>query len=144
MKNKTKVIALLMAALILSSCSHNTEIARKNYGTWEKEYGYSQVVKAGNTLYISGLASNKESLAAQIEEIYTVILSILKDYGLDSDAIVKQVIYAVDIEAVKAETERRKKFFKGDRYPSSTIVEIERLYEKQHLLEVEVVAFIDE
>ena len=128
--------------LLFASCTHKQTIERKNYYSWENDYGYSQVVKAGNTLYISGIASNKPTLPGQITEIYTYIQTILNDYGVDSDAIVKQVIYTTDIENLKAETALRKSFFNKNKYPSSSIVQIERLYDEEHLLEVEIVAVI--
>jgi 2-iminobutanoate/2-iminopropanoate deaminase len=127
--------------------SHQSKIStpvieRKNYYAWENDYGYSQVVKAGNTIYISGIASDKETFEEQMTEIYTYLNKILKEYGVDSDAIVKQVIYTTDIEQMKIYTELRKKFFNKNRYPSASIVEVSRLYEKGHFLEVEVVAVV--
>ena len=133
---------IMLVVIFLSSCTHDMSIERKNYYPWENEYGYSQVVRAGNTLYISGIASNKPTLDTQIEEIYTYIQRILKDYGVDTSAIVKQVIYTTDIEALKKQTALRKSYFKSNEYPSSTIVQIEKLYEPSHILEVEVVAII--
>jgi len=100
-------------------------------------------VKAGNTLYISGIASNKPTLEKQVEEIYSIIQSILDDYSLDASSIVKQVIYTTDIEAYRSLGAVTKKYFKENAYPSSTLVQIERLYSKQHMVEIEVVAYID-
>jgi len=133
---------MIFIAIFLSSCAQNQKIERKNYYSWENEYGYSQVVRAGDTLYISGIASNKSTLDKQIKEIYTYIQRILRDYGVDTSAIVKQVTYTTDIEALKSKTALRKSYFKINEYPSSTIVQIERLYEPNHILEVEVVAII--
>lgn len=132
---------------MFSACTLNTserpQIERKTYNPWENEIGYSQVVKAGNTLYISGIASNKPRLEQQVEEIYSIIQSILKDYDLNTSAIVKQVIYTTDIEAYKNLGEVSKKVFKVNEYPSSTLVQIERLYSEEHMVEIEVVAYID-
>lgn len=137
--NKTLILAL---TLLLSACSTAPTVERKNYYSWENDYGYSQVVKAGNTIYISGIASDKVTFPEQMQEIYKYINQILDDYGIDSDAIVKQVIYTTDIEKMKAHTELRKTFFNKDKYPSSSIVQVSRLYEKGHFLEVEIVAVI--
>lgn len=137
-----RTVTILIISLLLLSCSTTPTIERKNYYAWENDYGYSQVVKAGNTLYISGIASDKVSFPEQIEEIYQYLNKILQDYGVDSDAIVKQVIYTTDIEAMKAHTELRKQYFNKDKYPSSSIIQVSRLYEKGHFLEVEVVAVI--
>tara|TARA_R110000737_G_scaffold89824_3_gene122292 strand:+ start:2040 stop:2477 length:438 start_codon:yes stop_codon:yes gene_type:complete len=142
MISKFKTALVLAIALFVSSCSTTPSIERKHYYAWENDYGYSQVVRAGNTIYISGIASDKPSFPEQIEEIYEYLNKILKDYGVDSDAIVKQVIYTTDIEGMKVHTELRKKFFNKDKYPSSSIVQVSRLYEKGHFLEVEVVAVI--
>jgi 2-iminobutanoate/2-iminopropanoate deaminase len=142
MNSTIKLPLLLIGMILLTSCAQNQKIERKHYYAWENEYGYSQVVKAGNTLYISGIASNKATLPEQIEAIYSYIQKILNDYGVDSDAIVKQVIYTTDIEGLKTQTALRKKFFNVNKYPSSSIVQIERLYDKEHLLEVEIVAVL--
>jgi len=128
--------------LLVSACSTTSTIERKNYYSWENDYGYSQVVRAGNTLYISGIASNKPNFPEQIKEIYTFIHKILNDYGVDSDAIVRQVIYTTDIEGLQDQTTLRKSFFNKNKYPSSSIIQIERLYDKEHLLEIELVVVL--
>jgi len=136
---KLKII-IVIAVIFLSGCVQNQAIERKHYYSWENDYGYSQVVRTGNTLYVSGIASNKATLDGQIREIYVYIQRILEDYGVDTSAIVKQVIYTTDIEALKGKTALRKSYFKTNEYPSSTIIQIERLYEEKHILEVEIVA----
>lgn len=142
MNIKNKLLLIVGSVLLIGGCAQIETIERKNYYAWENDYGYSQVVRADHTLYISGIASNKPDLQGQITEIYTYIHKILNDYGVDSDAIVKQVIYTKDITALKAETVLRKQFFNKNRYPSSSIVQIERLYDEAHLLEVEIVAVL--
>lgn len=139
---RIKTISALALMLLLSSCSTSPTVERKTYYPWENDYGYSQVVKADNTLYISGVASDKPSFPEQIKEIYTFIHRILGDYGINSDAIVKQVIYTTDTEGMKAHTKLRKTFFNEGKYPSSSIVQVSRLYEEGHLLEVEIVAIM--
>lgn len=137
-----KLVVIVALFILVSSSTVAQTVERKNYYSWENDYGYSQVVKAGNTIYISGIASDKPTFPEQMKEIYQYISQILKDYGVDSDAIVKQVIYTTDIEKMKAHTELRKTFFNKNKYPSSSIVQVSRLYEKGHFLEVEIVAVI--
>jgi 2-iminobutanoate/2-iminopropanoate deaminase len=137
-----KLNLIIVLSILVSVSSTAETIERKNYYSWENDYGYSQVVRAGNTLYISGIASDKATFPEQMKEIYKYINQILKDYGVDSDAIVKQVIYTIDIENMKAHTELRKTFFNKNKYPSSSIIQVSRLYEKGHFLEVEIVAVI--
>lgn len=137
-----KTALVLAITLFLSACSSVPMVERKHYYSWENDYGYSQVVKAGNTLYVSGIASDKTSFSEQITEIYNAINEILYDYGVNSDSIVKQVIYTTDIETMKIYTELRKSFFNKDKYPSSSIIQVSQLYEKGHFLEVEIVVVI--
>ena len=111
------------------------------YNPWEEEIGYSQVVIAGNNVYLSGIASDKATLEAQVREIYTLIQNTLKDNNLGMESIVKQVIYTTDIEAFKKLGKVRKEKFKEGQYPSSTLVEVQRLYSPNHMVEIEVVAF---
>jgi 2-iminobutanoate/2-iminopropanoate deaminase len=119
------------------------KIERKIYNPWEAEIGYSQVVIAGNTVYLSGIASDKPTLEEQVREIYSLIQNTLKDNGLGMESIVKQVIYTTDIEAFKKLGKVRKEKFKENQYPSSTLVEVQRLYSPNHMVEIEVVAFKD-
>lgn len=120
------------------------KIERKMYNPWEAEIGYSQVVKAGNTLYISGIASDKPTLNEQVDEIYQLIRNTLKDNGLTMSSIVKQVIYTTDIEAYKKLGAVRKKYFNENEYPSSTLVQVQQLYSPNHMVEIEVIAYIEE
>jgi 2-iminobutanoate/2-iminopropanoate deaminase len=141
--------AFLMAAFslslsVFSSSGYAAEkIERRMYNSWEAELGYSQVVKAGNTLYISGIASDKPTLEEQVEEIYRLIRNTLKDNGLGMHSIVKQVIYTTDIEAYKKLGTVTKKHFAENEYPSSTLVQVQRLYSPNHMVEIEVVAYIE-
>ena len=134
--------AFVFQIVSFSSLAYGADkIERKMYNPWEAEIGYSQVVKAGNTVYISGIASDKPTLEEQVEEVYLLIQNTLNDNGLGMSSIVKQVIYTTDIEAYKKLGGVRKKYFKENEYPSSTLVQVERLYSSSHMVEIEVVAY---
>ena len=145
MKVKTRklffaVLVFPIISFVGLACGED-KIERKMYNPWEAEIGYSQVVKAGNTVYISGIASDKPTLEEQVEEVYLLIQNALKDNGLDMSSIVKQVIYTTDIEAYKKLGSASKKYFNENEYPSSTLVQVERLYSSSHMVEIEVVAY---
>ena len=62
----------------------------KNFGMpWEKEYGYAQAVKVGDTIYVSGQVSHDETgkivgpgdMEAQMRQAYTNIKKLLAQYG---------------------------------------------------------------
>jgi 2-iminobutanoate/2-iminopropanoate deaminase len=135
--------SLLLSCIVLSSgcVSTNQEIERKTYNSWESDIGYSQVVKANNTLYISGITSEESTFENQVDDIYNTIKKILADYDVDASSIVKEVIFTTDIEGLKAVIPIRKAHFNG-KYPSSSWVEVKRLWSKSHLLEVEVVVVL--
>jgi 2-iminobutanoate/2-iminopropanoate deaminase len=145
--NHRKLNLLIARTILLVSFScpgiAADKIERKMYNPWEAEIGYSQVVKAGNTLYVSGIASDKPTLEGQVEEIYRLIRNTLKANGLGMNSIVKQVIYTTDIEAYKKLGSVVKKHFAENEYPSSTLVEVQRLYGSNHMVEIEVVAYIE-
>ena len=131
---------ILLASSCLASCASTAKIERKYYSSWEPDIGYSQVVQAGDTLFISGLTSEKESFEDQLHDIYQGITGILADYQLDSESIVKETIYTTDIESLKANIEQRKKYYKNAKFPSATWVEVQHLYSPNHKLEVEITA----
>lgn len=137
------LLALTIAGFVAGCDANQTEgeaIARKSYHSAEGDIGYAQVVKTGKTIYLSGITSGKETFEEQLKSIYGRIQKILGEYNADTDAIVKEVIYTRDIEALKAAIPIRKSYFKEGEYPSATWVQVERLYSGGHLLEVEIVA----
>jgi len=135
-------IASIFAVTSFTTVADNS-ITRKMYNPWEAEFGYSQVVIAGNNVYLSGIASDKPTMEEQVKEIYALIDNTLRDNGLGMQNIVKQVIYTTDIEEFKKLGHVRKEKFAENQYPSSTLVEVRRLYSPNHLVEIEVVAFND-
>ena len=139
-RSLTFLFAFLFAMMSLSACADN-QIKRKVYNPWEAEIGYSQVVVAGNNVYLSGIASDKPTMEGQVREIYSLIQNTLRDQGLGMEHIVKQVIYTTDIESFKKLGKVRKEKFPNNQYPSSTLVEVKRLYSPNHLVEIEVIAF---
>jgi 2-iminobutanoate/2-iminopropanoate deaminase len=123
-------------------CAQHNHIERRIYNSWERDIGYSQVVKLGDTLYVSGITSGADNFDDQLAEIYATILGILNDYGTDSNAILKEVIYTKDIEALKRAISVRKRYYNDDFFPAATWVQIDRLYMEGHLLEVEIIAYV--
>ena len=117
------------------------QIKRKMYNPWEAEIGYSQVVMAGDHVYLSGIASNKTTMEEQVKEIYSLIENTLRDNDLGMENVVKQVIYTTDIESFKKLGDVRKSKFPNKQFPSITLVEVSRLYSPNHLVEIEVIAF---
>jgi len=100
--------------------------------------GYAQVVKAGNTLYISGVPTADLS-AKGVADVYRTLEKCLQAYGATSKDVVKENLYTTDIEAMKKHNNPRKEFYKGD-FPAATWVQVSRLYEAEAKLEIELIA----
>ena len=103
------------------------------------------MVKVNNTLYLSGITSDKNTFDAQMDDIYRSIKAILADYHVGMDVIVKEVIFTTNIEKLKRAIPRRKAYFSNlghDAYPAATWVEVHQLWGPSHLLEVEVIAVL--
>ncbi len=68
---------------------------------WEKEYGYSQAVKVGDTIYISGQVSHddkgkivgRKEMEAQMRQAYTNIKHVLAQYDATIDNVVEEVLF---------------------------------------------------
>lgn len=100
--------------------------------------GYAQVVKVGNTIYISGVPT--ADLSPQgIAGVYQALSKSLSAFGAKPKDVVKETLYTTDIETMKKYNEARKVFYQGD-YPAATWVQVSRLYEPDAKLEIELIA----
>ncbi|SKA48404.1 Enamine deaminase RidA, house cleaning of reactive enamine intermediates, YjgF/YER057c/UK114 family [Chitinophaga eiseniae] len=102
--------------------------------------GYAQVVKVGNTLYISGIPT-KDLSPEGIARVYKALEKCLNAFGASSQNVVKETLYTTDIETVKKNATVRKEFYKGD-YPAATWMQVSRLYEPEATLEIDLVAVL--
>lgn len=106
----------------------------------EKDWNYAQAYRSGNFLYISGTVGNGDMDKA-MERVYKTLEITLKNYNLDFSHVVKENLFAKDIEAVKKYKDIRKKYY-GSHTPAATWVEASRLLDNESVLEVELIAEI--
>jgi len=127
--------------LLLLGCAHKpTVVERHTINTWESEIGYSAVVQTGNTYHISGVTCGGPNYENAVTVCYQELEKILSRYQLKPNNIVKENIYALDIEALKQQIPVRKKFYGDGQFPAATWVQVSRLYSPEHLIEIELVA----
>jgi 2-iminobutanoate/2-iminopropanoate deaminase len=116
---------------------------------WEKEYGYAQAVKVGDTIYVSGQVSHDETgkivgprdMEAQMRQAYTNIKKILAQYGATIDNIVDEILFVTDMDtAFAAAVKCRKDIFSGTPSVASTIVQIHHLAFPELMIEIRCVA----
>ncbi|MEU4515395.1 Rid family hydrolase [Nonomuraea wenchangensis] len=107
---------------------------------------YSHAVRAGDTLYVSGVAAFDEhgrivgegSMTAQTEHVYQVIERILADQGAGFGDIAFIRTYLTDMDARAEHGAVRRKYITGTP-PASTTVEVSRLFMPGLLLEVDLI-----
>lgn len=109
-------------------------------GPWEKEIGYAQAVRVGNTLYISG-STGRGPMPEALKQALQSIKETLAHYKLGFANVVKENIYTTDIDALKAAIPVRKAYYSGD-YPAATWVQVARLFNPDQVVEIEVVAIL--
>ena len=121
------------------------------FHTWEatqKALGYSQAVKVGDTVYVSGTASLNEKfepayandLPAQMRFIYQRIGETLANFSLGFGHVVRENMYVTDMAALMPAMEFRKSIYGDGPFPTSTTVEVSKLFMPGLMIEIEVTA----
>jgi 2-iminobutanoate/2-iminopropanoate deaminase len=120
---------------------------------WEaiqRKYGYTQAIRAGNTVYVSGTGSLDEEfgilhpgdLPAQMRVIYARIGEALAHFSLGHNHIVRETMYVTDLAALMPAMNFRKSIYGNGPFPTSTTVEVSRLFVPGMLIEIETTAYI--
>jgi enamine deaminase RidA (YjgF/YER057c/UK114 family) len=112
---------------------------------------FTQVVKAGNTVYIAGqpaLDSRGQlvgpgDITAQATQVFDNIGIALKSVGASFDNLVKMTIFATDRAHLAPIAEVRAKYLGHPDPVTSTFVEVAGLAWPEMLLEIESVAVLD-
>jgi 2-iminobutanoate/2-iminopropanoate deaminase len=116
---------------------------------WEKEYGYAQAVKVGDTIYLFGQVGHDGKgkivgigdMEAQMRQAYANIQKLLAQYGTTIDNIVDEILFVKDMDATFAAAVKcRDNVFSGTPVVPSTIVQIQRLAFPDLLVEIKCVA----
>lgn len=116
---------------------------------WEKEYGYAQAVKVGDTIYVSGQVSHDDKgdivgrgdMEVQMRQAYANIQNVLAQYGLTMENMVDETLFVTDMDAAFAAAVKcRQDVFSGSPVVASTIVQIQRLAFPELMIEIRCVA----
>jgi 2-iminobutanoate/2-iminopropanoate deaminase len=116
---------------------------------WEKEYGYAQAVKVGDTIYVSGQVSHDDKgnivghgdMEVQMRQAYANIQNVLAQYGLTMENMVDETLFVTDMDtAFAAAVKCRQDVFSGTPVIASTIVQIQRLAFPELMIEIRCVA----
>ena len=116
---------------------------------WEKEYGYAQAVKVGDTIYVSGQVSHDDKgdivgrgdMEVQMRQAYANIQNVLAQYGVTMENMVDETLFVTDMDAgFAAAVKCRQDVFSGSPVVASTIVQIQRLAFPELMIEIRCVA----
>lgn len=128
---------------------------------WEKDYGYAQAVKVGDTIYVSGQLSHDDkgnmlapapldgdgritdhgNMGAQMAQAYSNAKQVLARYGATLDNVVEEVLYVTDMDAAFAVAGKvRAEAYGGAPVVASTILVTPRLAFRDQLIEIKLIA----
>jgi len=125
----------------------NTLIRAK--GLSEPISHYTDAVRAGNTIYVSGQGAIAEDgtlvgrgdVVAQTRKVLDNMTLALAAAGATLDDVVKVTVYLANVDDRPKVNEVRKAYFK-DNKPASTLIEISRFAIEGMLIEIEAVAVV--
>ena len=129
---------------------------------WEAEYGYSQAVKVGDTIYIAGQLGHDEkgnlvvpsaasadpknpaqtAMEVQMQQAYANAQTILARFGATLDNVVEEVLYVLDMQSAFAVAGRvRKAAYRAERpLVASTMLVTPGLALPGQLIEIKIIA----
>ena len=116
---------------------------------WEQEYGYSQSVKVGDTIYLSGQVSHDDQgnvlgegdMEVQMRAAYANVAKVLAQNGATMENVVDEIIFVTDMDAAfNARVKMKQEVFSGTPVLASTIVQIQRLAFPSLMIEIRCVA----
>ncbi|MFN6169186.1 MAG: RidA family protein [Burkholderiales bacterium] len=116
---------------------------------WEAKVGYSRAVRVRNHIWVAGPTASDASGAVvafgnageQTRYILQKVERALAETGASLRDVVRTRLYVTNIADWQAVGSVHGEFF-GDIRPASTMVEVAKLVDPQHLVEIEVDAFV--
>jgi 3-hydroxyisobutyrate dehydrogenase len=114
----------------------------------QHELGYTQAVRVGPTVYVSGTAAldekfqvvSSDDLGAQMRYVYERIGESLRDCGMDFGNVVRENLYVTSIADLLPHMGYRKGMYGDGPFPASTTVEVQKLFAPGLMIEIEVTA----
>ncbi len=116
-------------------------------GPWEEVVGYSRVVRAGDHIHVAGTTATVDGVVVGVGDVaeqarvaLSIIARALEEAGASLADVVRTRMFVTDITHWEAVGRVHGEVF-GTVKPAATMVEVSRLIDPDHLIEIEVDAF---
>ena len=120
--------------------------------TMPKSVGYSQVaaVTGGTIVFVTGQVAldksgsvvGKDDFRAQVQQVFENLRAALEAAGGTFDDVIKLNSYFLDLSHLPDLREVRDKYVNVEKPPTSTAIEVPRLFRQEFLVEIEAVAVV--
>lgn len=113
----------------------------------ESDFGYSQAIKSGELIHVSGQLSFDGAgeflyagdFVAQLKQTYASMDRVLDHYGVTRNQVVSQTLYVVNLRQNAEATAEGNLAYFGDHHPTSTVVGVTELTFPGQLIEISFV-----
>ncbi|MEV4286121.1 RidA family protein [Nonomuraea bangladeshensis] len=113
----------------------------------ESDFGYSQAIRSGELIHVSGQLSfdgsgeflYADDFAAQLKQTYANMDRVLDHYGATRNQIVSQTLYVVNLRQNATATAEGNLAYFGNHRPASTVVGITDLTLPGQVIEISFV-----
>lgn len=151
---KVFLSCLLLSALQTLAQTDSSLVRLQNFSSVATPKGYSHaaIIDLGksNMIVLSGQVPidkngnlvGKNDFSKQAEQVFENIKNILTELGGTMSNVIKIGIYVVNMKDIQALRNVRDKYIDLKNPPTSTLVEVSKLYREDVLLEVEATAVI--
>jgi enamine deaminase RidA (YjgF/YER057c/UK114 family) len=121
--------------------------AFESYGfgmPWEDGFGFSQAIRVGDVLYISGQLSHdmeanfvgEGDFETQVRTTFANLDRVLDHYGASREQIVETMVYVKDLRERFDDIARLHREYVGDHRPTSTLLGVMDLALPEQLVEI--------
>jgi enamine deaminase RidA (YjgF/YER057c/UK114 family) len=149
--SKLSIVAAL--AVLCSACENATppELPRErqvfHLNAYEKEFGFTQAVRVGKTVYISasmpvdhqGRLVAPGDMPGQLRAAYANLQLTLAAIGADFDEIASETLYSTDMDALLKASAVRFEYHDKNNMPATTWVGVQRLADEGFLVAISAV-----
>lgn len=116
---------------------------------WEESYCYSQAIKVGDLVFVSGQLSHDEKgnfvgagdFEKQVRRTYENLKTVLAKLGCSLEDIVYETVWLTDLETHAEVFSKIHKEMYAKNPPTSNCIGVKRLFFKEQLLEISVIAY---